>query len=92
MKTEKLEPLHRLAEEIQRDDAAGRLPLEYTREDVIAATAVFAHIMGVNFVHYLEDEKIGIAAGRKLTAALGDKISDTVMYATDIKVNIKEVI
>jgi len=92
MQTEKLEPIHRLAEEIMRDDAAGKLPLHYTHDDIIAVTVVFSHIMGARFVQYLEKEKIGLGASRKLTQGLGAKISDTVMYATDVDIKIKEVI
>lgn len=92
MQTEKLESIYRLADEIMRDDAAGKMPLQYTRDDVIAVTVVFSHIMGARFVQYLEEEKVGIGASRKLTQSLGAKISDTVKYATDIDVNIKEVI
>ena len=92
MKTEKLESLHRLAEEIIRDDEAGREALQYTRDDVIAATVVFSHIMGARFVQYLEHEKVGIKAGRRLTKDLGNRIGGVVSFATDLDIKIKEIV
>lgn len=92
MITEKLESLHRLAEEIMQDDAEGKFPMKYTKDDVLAATVVFSHVMGAQFSHYMIDEKMPIGASRHLTQHLGAEISKTVKYATTIDVKMKELL
>ncbi len=61
LKSEILEPLHNVASELSEVDRRGKAHLiEYTELDVIAATAVFTHILANKKAHqYAEITNIG---------------------------------
>lgn len=89
--TEKLEPLHHLAEEILGDDAKGKFPLKYTKDDIVAATVVFSHVMGAQFTHVMIDEKVPLGVSRHLAQHLGTEVQHLVKYATKVDIKIREI-
>lgn len=66
--SEILEPLHTcLRELLERDRTGSSLDIKYTDDDVVAATLMYAHILGNRLIHNLTEEKAGIALAQELT-------------------------
>lgn len=66
-RSEILEPLHAcLRELLERDKQGSSQAVKYTDNDVVAATLLFAHILGNRLVHRLSDEKVGISMAGEL--------------------------
>lgn len=87
-KSEILEPLHTCLKEVLDKEKAGGLNIEYTDEDVIAATLMFSHVLGNRMIHLYTDERASIGLSQHLAATFGEQIQIITKQMTKVDISL----
>ncbi len=86
--TEILEPLHNTLRELLELESQGKSQdLEYTDDDIIAATLVYTHVTGNRLIHWLTEEKASIGIAKILSANMALQITTLTKQITNVDVS-----
>jgi hypothetical protein len=87
--SEILEPLHTCLREVLQLDKDGKSSqIEYTDDDVLAASLMLAHVLGNRLMHRLVEERASIGLSRHLATTYGESIAVIAKQMSGVDINV----
>lgn len=87
--SEILEPLHACLGELLESDRQGKSHLiEYTNKDIVAATLIYAHVLGNRLTHNMMREKASLELSQHLASTYGNMIHNLTKSMAGVEISV----